>query len=444
MNINNNYNSSPLSIKQKTFEEIINEFGLESSKLIGFIENINKNNNKMMNNNKISQQIFLNFYSNPQIFYTILLTLEKKYKEENDYRTMYIEDILLFLFGYYDEMENIKFQIYNEEYDDLLDNASEILMNNKNEMIIPYSLYEFQRDILNIYKNEILTKNQFQNNENLINKIKICLDKLNNSNNDINDFKSFEFSLNFLMEKTCVDEYRKLTLLLYSFNKRNNKYITLMFLEFLSKKLNYFNYDEKISENDFESINIGKMLEQLSQFILAFENIYKDDINNKVIKLKDNWNIEIENIENNSTNDSKKQSKEDLYAVDYDNKNNNNQQKFEENNIKNNFKFNNEEKINSNVIKINKEKNKHKKNNNYNNENENNIYLNNLSNNNVSENNLNSNVNNSLSINNSNIFNSNEYLLKIENLKKKFDNLYKENEKINESFNELKSEFSNL
>ena len=144
MNINNNYNSSPLSIKQKTFEEIINEFGLESSKLIGFIENINKNNNKMMNNNKISQQIFLNFYSNPQIFYTILLTLEKKYKEENDYRTMYIEDILLFLFGYYDEMDNIKFQIYNEEYDDLLDNASEILMNNKNEMIIPYSLYEFQ------------------------------------------------------------------------------------------------------------------------------------------------------------------------------------------------------------------------------------------------------------------------------------------------------------
>ena len=167
-----------------------------------------------------------------------------------------------------------------------------------------------------------------------------------------------------------------------------------MFLEFLSKKLNYFNYDEKISENDFESINIGKMLEQLSQFILAFENIYKDDINNKVIKLKDNWNIEIENIENNSTNDSKKQSKEDLYAVDYDNKNNNNQQKFEENNIKNNFKINNEEKINSNVIKINKEKNKHKKNNNYNNENENNIYLNNLSNNNVSENNLNSNINN--------------------------------------------------
>ena len=102
MNINNNYNSSPLSIKQKTFEEIINEFGLESSKLIGFIENINKNNNKMMNNNKISQQIFLNFYSNPQIFYTILLTLEKKYKEENHYRILYIEDILLFFFGYYD------------------------------------------------------------------------------------------------------------------------------------------------------------------------------------------------------------------------------------------------------------------------------------------------------------------------------------------------------
>ena len=438
MNINNNYNSSPLSIKQKTFEEIINEFGLESSKLIGFLENINKNNNKMINNNKNSQpQIFLNFYSNPQIFYTILLTLEKKYKEENDYRTMYIEDLLLFLFGYYDEMDNIKFQIYNEEYEDLLDNASEILMNNKNEMIVPYSLYEFQRDILNLYKNEILTKNQFQNNENITKKIKLYLDKLNNSNNDINDFKSFEVSLNFLMEKTCVDEYRKLTLLLYSFNKRNNKYITLMFLEFLSKKLNYFNYDEKISENDFESINIGKMLEQLSQFILAFENIYKDDINNKVIKLKENWNIEIENIEN-----SKKQSKEDLFVVD-NNKKNNNDQNFEENiNFKNN-KINNDDKFNSNIIKINKEKNKHKKNIINNNDNENIIYLNNLSNNIVSENNLNSNINNS-SINNSNFFNSNEYLLKIEILKKKFDNLYKENEKINESFNELKSEFSNL
>ena len=438
MNINNNYNSSPLNIKQKSFEEIINEFGLESSKLIGFLENINKNNNKMINNNKNSQpQIFLNFYSNPQIFYTILLTLEKKYKEENDYRTMYIEDLLLFLFGYYDEMDNIKFQIYNEEYEDLLDNASEILMNNKNEMIVPYSLYEFQRDILNLYKNEILTKNQFQNNENITKKIKLYLDKLNNSNNDINDFKSFEVSLNFLMEKTCVDEYRKLTLLLYSFNKRNNKYITLMFLEFLSKKLNYFNYDEKISENDFESINIGKMLEQLSQFILAFENIYKDDINNKVIKLKENWNIEIENIEN-----SKKQSKEDLFVVD-NNKKNNNDQNFEENiNFKNN-KINNDDKFNSNIIKINKEKNKHKKNIINNNDNENIIYLNNLSNNIVSENNLNSNINNS-SINNSNFFNSNEYLLKIEILKKKFDNLYKENEKINESFNELKSEFSNL
>ena len=438
MNINNNYNSSPLNIKQKSFEEIINEFGLESSKLIGFLENINKNNNKMINNNKNSQpQIFLNFYSNPQIFYTILLKLEKKYKEENDYRTMYIEDILLFLFGYYDEMDNIKFQIYNEEYEDLLDNASEILMNNKNEMIVPYSLYEFQRDILNLYKNEILTKNQFQNNENITKKIKLYLDKLNNSNNDINDFKSFEVSLNFLMEKTCVDEYRKLTLLLYSFNKRNNKYITLMFLEFLSKKLNYFNYDEKISENDFESINIGKMLEQLSQFILAFENIYKDDINNKVIKLKENWNIEIENIEN-----SKKQSKEDLFVVD-NNKKNNNDQNFEENiNFKNN-KINNDDKFNTNIIKINKEKNKHKKNIINNNDNENIIYLNNLSNNIVSENNLNSNINNS-SINNSNFFNSNEYLLKIEILKKKFDNLYKENEKINESFNELKSEFSNL
>jgi len=438
MNINNNYNSSPLNIKQKSFEEIINEFGLESSKLIGFLENINKNNNKMINNNKNSQpQIFLNFYSNPQIFYTILLTLEKKYKEENDYRTMYIEDLLLFLFGYYDEMDNIKFQIYNEEYEDLLDNASEILMNNKNEMIVPYSLYEFQRDILNLYKNEILTKNQFQNNENITKKIKLYLDKLNNSNNDINDFKSFEVSLNFLMEKTCVDEYRKLTLLLYSFNKRNNKYITLMFLEFLSKKLNYFNYDEKISENDFESINIGKKLEQLSQFILAFENIYKDDINNKVIKLKENWNIEIENIEN-----SKKQSKEDLFVVD-NNKKNNNDQNFEENiNFKNN-KINNDDKFNSNIIKINKEKNKHKKNIINNNDNDNIIYLNNLSNNIVSENNLNSNINNS-SINNSNFFNSNEYLLKIEILKKKFDNLYKENEKINESFNELKSEFSNL
>ena len=41
MNISN-YNSPQLNKKQKSFEDLINEFGLESSKLIGFIENINK------------------------------------------------------------------------------------------------------------------------------------------------------------------------------------------------------------------------------------------------------------------------------------------------------------------------------------------------------------------------------------------------------------------